>query len=266
MARAHRHFVAGQVWHITQRCHNKDFLLRYAIDRRRWMYWLFQARRRYKLCILNYIVTSNHVHLLVQDCGNNSIPNAIQLVASRTAQEFNKRQGRRGAFWEDRYHATAVQSDAHLLRCMAYIDLNMVRARRVEHPVDWRESGYFEALHPKKRGGRIDPKKLCELLGFDTPAQLQLARDAWIAALLDANELQRQAYWTESVAVGNREYAFFMKRALGSSSPGRYPRSEGDCYSLREDGACYLNTTSLPTSIAEISGFTSEMRTAWESS
>ena len=53
MARAHRHFVAGQVWHITQRCHNKDFLLRYAIDRRRWMYWLFQARRRYKLCILS---------------------------------------------------------------------------------------------------------------------------------------------------------------------------------------------------------------------
>jgi len=124
----------------------------------------------------------------------------------------------------------------------------------VEHPIDWRESGYFEALHPKKRGGRIEPEKLCDLLGFDTPAQLQLARDAWIAALIDANELQRQAYWTESVAVGNREYAVFMKRALGSSSPGRQPRSEGDCYSLREDGACYLNTASLPTSMSEIFG------------
>lgn len=253
MARAHRHFVAGQVWHITQRCHNKDFLLRYAIDRRRWMYWLFQARRRYNLSILNYIVTANHIHLLVQDCGDNSIPSAIQLVAGRTAQEFNKRQGRRGSFWEDRYHATAVQSDAHLLRCMAYIDLNMVRARRVEHPIDWRESGYFEALHPKKRGSRIDPKKLCAVLGFETPAQLQLARDGWIAALIDANELQRQAYWTESVAVGNREYTVFMKRALGSSSPGRQPRSEGDCYSLREDSAIYQNSSSLLVDLPDIS-------------
>jgi len=33
-----------------------------------------------------------------------------------------------GAFWEDRYHATAVAADAHLHRCIACIDLNMVRA------------------------------------------------------------------------------------------------------------------------------------------
>jgi len=239
MARAHRHFVAGQVWHITQRCHNKDFLLRYAIDRRRWMYWLFQARRRYKLCILNYVVTSNHIHLLLQDCGNNSIPNALQLIAGRTAQEFNKRHGRRGAFWEDRYHATAVQSDSHLLRCMTYIDLNMVRANRVEHPSDWTESGYYESLHPKKRGKRIDPDALSKLLGFETPAQLQAKRDFWINELLQAGELKRQAYWTESVAVGNRDYTVFMKRALGKSTLGRQPRSEGDCYSLREESALY---------------------------
>lgn len=42
----------------------------------------------------------------------------------RTAQEYNRHKGRQGAFWEDRYHAT----DEHLHRCLAYIDLNMVRA------------------------------------------------------------------------------------------------------------------------------------------
>ena len=31
------------------------------------------------------------------------------------------------AFWEDRYHATAVQDGDHLIRCLVYIDLNMVR-------------------------------------------------------------------------------------------------------------------------------------------
>ena len=35
---------------------------------------------------------------------------------------------RKGAFWEDRHHATAVESGNHLLQCLVYIDLNMVRA------------------------------------------------------------------------------------------------------------------------------------------
>jgi putative transposase len=38
---------------------------------------------------------------------------------------------RKGAFWEDRYHATAIESGEHLLRCLVYIDLDMVRVGRV---------------------------------------------------------------------------------------------------------------------------------------
>ena len=47
MARANRRVVSGQIWHITHRCHKKQWLLKFARDRRRWMYWLFEARRRY---------------------------------------------------------------------------------------------------------------------------------------------------------------------------------------------------------------------------
>jgi len=33
MARAKRHFLPGHVWHITHRCHKKEFLLKFASDR-----------------------------------------------------------------------------------------------------------------------------------------------------------------------------------------------------------------------------------------
>jgi len=33
MARAKRHFLPGHVWHITHRCHKKEFLLKFARDR-----------------------------------------------------------------------------------------------------------------------------------------------------------------------------------------------------------------------------------------
>ena len=65
MARAKRHFLPGHVWHLTHRCHKKEFLLKLVKDRHRWLYWLFQTKKRYGFRILNYMVTSNHIHLLV---------------------------------------------------------------------------------------------------------------------------------------------------------------------------------------------------------
>ena len=121
MARAKRHYIPGQIWHITHRCHKREFLLKFAKDRRRWLQWLFEAKKRYGLQILNYAVTSNHIHLMVSDNGQkDTIPKSIQLIAGRTGQEYNKRKSRKGAFWEDRYHATAVSFDEHFFKCMVY--------------------------------------------------------------------------------------------------------------------------------------------------
>jgi putative transposase len=85
VARAKRHYVRGQIWHITHRCHKREFLLGFAEDSRRWMQWIFEAKKRYGLVILNYVVTSNHIHLVVVDDGDrDTIPKSIQLVAGRT--------------------------------------------------------------------------------------------------------------------------------------------------------------------------------------
>ena len=144
VARAHRHFLPGHVWHITHRCHEKQFLLKFVRDRKQWLYWLHDARKRFGLSILNYVVTSNHIHLLVCDGDRGEIAQSMQLVAGCTAQQFNNRKSRKGAFWEGRYSATAVQTDSHLARCMVYIDLNMVRAGVVTHPSQWLHGGYRE--------------------------------------------------------------------------------------------------------------------------
>ncbi len=66
MPRANRFFVENHVWHITHRCHKRDFLLEFARDRQRWIYWLREASQRLDISVLNYTVTSNHIHLLVR--------------------------------------------------------------------------------------------------------------------------------------------------------------------------------------------------------
>ena len=130
MPRANRYFLPGHVWHITHRCHQKNFLLKFARDRRGYLRWVFEAKNRFGLSVLDYMVTCNHVHLLIKDTGPNVIARSMQLIAGRTGQEYNERKRRHGAFWEDRYHATAIETDEHLNRCLVYIDLNMVRAIR----------------------------------------------------------------------------------------------------------------------------------------
>jgi len=85
MPRANRHHLPGQAWHLTHRCHQKDFLLKFARDRKCWLHWLFEAKKRYGLCVLDYIVTSNHIHLLVVEDRQASIAKSLQLIASRTA-------------------------------------------------------------------------------------------------------------------------------------------------------------------------------------
>ena len=79
MARAKRHYIPGQIWHLTHRCHKREFLLKLVMDRRKWVQWLFEAKTRYGLVILNYAVTSNHIHLLVLDeKGRDVIPDSIK--------------------------------------------------------------------------------------------------------------------------------------------------------------------------------------------
>ena len=108
MARAKRHYIPDFIWHITHRCHKRDFLLKFSRDRHRYLQWLYQARKRYGLTILNYMVTSNHVHLLVVDDGERDvIPNSIKLVAGRTGQEYNQRKDRKGAYWQERSSITS---------------------------------------------------------------------------------------------------------------------------------------------------------------
>jgi len=64
------------------------------------------------------MVTSNHVHLLVKDTGGDVIAQSMQLIGGRTAQEYNEGKNRHGAFWEDRYHTSAIEADEHLHRCL----------------------------------------------------------------------------------------------------------------------------------------------------
>jgi hypothetical protein len=192
------------------------------------------------LKILNYMVTSNHIHLLVVDDGDRKvIPNSMQLVAGRTGQEFNQRKKRKGAYWEDRYHATAVESGEHLARCMVYIDTNMVRAGVVSHPSMWPFCGYNEIQEPRRKNILIDYEKLQGLIGAESYDQLRTSHEGWVKEYLGEGAKERQDEWTASIAVGGRSFIEKVRTLLGFRAKGRDILEGDEGYQLREGAASY---------------------------
>jgi putative transposase len=54
------------------------------------LHWVFEAKKGFGLSVFNYTVTSNHIHLLVKETGQDVIAQSMQLIAGRTAQEYNQ--------------------------------------------------------------------------------------------------------------------------------------------------------------------------------
>ena len=65
MPRASRYLREGYTFHLTHRCHDRRFLLKFARDRNTYREWLRQAVKRYEVPVYGFNITSNHVHLIV---------------------------------------------------------------------------------------------------------------------------------------------------------------------------------------------------------
>jgi putative transposase len=94
-------------------------------------------------CTLHaYVLMTNHVHLLITPQEEAGIGKAMQTLGRYYVQYYNYTYQRTGTLWEGRYKATLIDSDAYLLTCMRYIELNPVRANMVSHPSEYPWSSY----------------------------------------------------------------------------------------------------------------------------
>jgi putative transposase len=173
----------------------------------------------YGLTILGYTIMSNHIHLLVIEEGRRDvIPDSLALAESRVAQEFNQRKSRAGAFWGDRYQATAVESGGHLLNCLIYVDLNSVRAGIVDHPHNWRFCGYHEILKHKQRYTLINMDRLLELVDIKSREEFWYFYTDLIDKSIAQGSLNRDSKWTEAIAVGSEGFVEGVYTRLGLKS------------------------------------------------
>jgi len=122
--------------------------------------------------ILGYAVLSNHVHILVKMLPERnfsddeiekrykayygddlmfpvgridhfrrkwaSLSEFVKEVKQTFSRYYNKAKGRRGTLWGERFKSVIVEKGDTLIHCLAYIDLNAVRAGIVKRPEEYR--------------------------------------------------------------------------------------------------------------------------------
>jgi len=137
---------------VVQRGINRATVFFAKADYQYYLEALGEAAARHDRAIHAYVLMTNHVHLLLSSARPDSIPRTLQSLGRRYVGFVNRRQRRTGTLWEGRYKATVIDSEAHLLTCYRYIELNPVRAGMVAAAGDYRWSS-----HRWHAAGAADP-------------------------------------------------------------------------------------------------------------
>ena len=186
MARLPRLTLAGYPHHIILRGNNRQAIFMDSADFQR-MLALLQAHAIEQGVQLHaYVLMSNHLHLLLTPLQNDSLPKMMQAVGRSYVLYFNKRHGRSGTLWEGRYRSALIQSERYFLACMAYIDLNPVRAGMVAQAADypWSSHGHYIG---RQNEAWLSPHPMYWEMG-NTP----FAREAAYAAMIQSGIDQKQ--------------------------------------------------------------------------
>jgi REP-associated tyrosine transposase len=211
MARLPRLTVPGYPHHIIQRGNNRQAIFAASADYEALLAMIEEYAGKAGIAIHAYVLMSNHFHLLATPETASGIPQMMQDVGRRYVRYFNQRQGRTGTLWEGRYRSTLIQAERYLLACMAYIDLNPVRAGIASTPGDypWSSHGHYVGLRNDRL---VSPHPLYWELG-NTP----FARDAAYAELVRSGiSAQQQRALTDSAlrgwALGEADYVADLQR------------------------------------------------------
>lgn len=224
MARQPRLTLPGYPHHVIQRGNNKQAIFATVADYRRLLELLEENAKKFDVAVHAYVLMSNHFHLLAMPQTAEGLPKMMQAVGRSYVRYFNDTQKRSGTLWEGRYKSTLIQADRYLLACMAYIDLNPVRAGLVAQPQDYLWSSHLHYL-----GVRVDrlitPHALYWELG-NTP----FAREAAYAELVQSglNPVQQAAITQATLsgwALGEGDFVADLQkrtaRRVAKAAPGR---------------------------------------------
>ena len=144
MASPKRPWVAGAIYHITNRGNRQEIIFRENIDYIVYLGILKETLKFYQddnYKLISYCLMSNHVHLLLKT-GTKEPSFFMRRINSMYARYFNSKYQCIGHLFQGRYFSNLINNVIELLEVSRYIHLNPVRAKMVGSPENYMWSSY----------------------------------------------------------------------------------------------------------------------------
>ncbi len=110
--------------HVTLRVVGGLPTLRGAASFRRIRSALAAARARFGMLLVHFSVQRDHLHLVVEANDRRALSRGVQGLAIRVARAVNRRLGRAGRVFADRYHAHPLKTPREVKNALGYVLCN----------------------------------------------------------------------------------------------------------------------------------------------
>jgi putative transposase len=136
MPRRPRSDLPDGIYHVTARGTGGIHVFLDDVDRALFSRLLWQAAEMFDLRLHAWCALGTHFHVVVE-CQREQLSSALHRLNGLYGQRFNRRHGRRGHLFEERFSARVIESEAHLHGAIRYVLENPVAAGICEEPQDW---------------------------------------------------------------------------------------------------------------------------------
>lgn len=128
MARLPRFVVPYQPHHVIQQGNDRQLIFRETADYQRFLGWLKQSAREYKVAIHAYVLMPDQWQLLATPTDTDGLARAMQRVGRYYVPWFNAKYGRSGSLFQGRFKTSVIDAASYFMQCSLYIEFLPVRA------------------------------------------------------------------------------------------------------------------------------------------
>jgi putative transposase len=152
MARLPRLVIPHHPHHVIQTGNDSQLIFREPEDYQRFLAWLKDSAKEYKVAIHAYVLMPNHLHLLATPSTAEGLAQTMQRVGRYYVPWYNAKYQRTGSLFQGRFKTSLIDAERYFMVCSRYIESNPVRSQLVADARDYPWSSY-----PHHAGLRPDP-------------------------------------------------------------------------------------------------------------
>ncbi|WP_036171202.1 transposase [Massilia sp. 9096] len=187
MARQPRLILPNQPHLVIQRGNDNQHIFRDEEDHERFLGWLKECARFYKVAVHAYVLMPSHVIVLATPADEDGLALMMQKVGRYYVPWFNNKHGRSGTLFQGRFRTAIVDAVHYMLACSRHIELAPVRAQLAAGALDYRWSSY--AHHAGARSDALITDHMLYWGLGNTPFQREAAYTALVEQGQNSEEL-----------------------------------------------------------------------------